>query len=346
MSNYSMLMKLFIIISFTNLLFSAEFKLISKWQHKEEILRYCEQSYLEKDNEVVGLFYKTGCRLLTAKKVIEFAPRGEGPGEVMNSMAIFPYNEDLAIVERPEKIKIFEKKEGTYVWKKTIWLRRAQFAHLVRNGLYYDNKIFFAGFQFHEKKKNTYEIALLKVYDDKGQPLKELIERSLNAMNQQYAMRYFLEPYKENVLFFAENKLAIHVVNAKELEETRVVKLTKPKFYKEMPADFYIFKKYNKPSESYDKDMETWATSYSSISNVALAGHHVVIQVRTCDPKLKKYALLFYDANNNFKLDKTIFTEDFFFGVKDNKYYCYANGNPGLDEETDDCIINIYKIGE
>jgi hypothetical protein len=89
-------------------------------------------------------------------------------------------------------------------------------------------------------------------------------------------------------------------------------------------------------------DVETWATGYSSITEAAVDGNWLVVQVRTCSTKEKKFALLFYNVENNFKLEKTVFTDDFLLDVKDGKYYCFANGDPGRDDDTDQCIINIY----
>ena len=67
--------------------------------------------------------------------------------------------------------------------------------------------------------------------------------------------------------------------------------------------------------------------------------------MRTCEAKLKKFALLFYNAEN-FKLERTIFTNDLLLGAKDGKYYFYANGDPGRDEEAEEFIIHIYSFGD
>jgi hypothetical protein len=81
----------------------------------------------------------------------------------------------------------------------------------------------------------------------------------------------------------------------------------------------------------------------SSITEAAVDGNWLVVQVRTCSAKEKKFALLLYNVENNFKLEKNVFTDDFLLDVKDGKYYCFANGDPGRDDDTDQCIINIYS---
>ena len=36
----------------------------------------------------------------------------------------------------------------------------------------------------------------------------------------------------------------------------------------------------------------------------------------------------------------------YFLASRDGKYYFYANGKPGLDDETGECIINFYSFVE
>ena len=69
----------------------------------------------------------------------------------------------------------------------------------------------------------------------------------------------------------------------------------------------------------------------------------MVLQVRTCSKELKKFAMLFYNVDT-LKLEKTVFTDGFFIGARDGKYYFYHNGNPGRDEGVDECIIDVYAF--
>jgi hypothetical protein len=52
---------------------------------------------------------------------------------------------------------------------------------------------------------------------------------------------------------------------------------------------------------------------------------------------------LFYNTKT-FKLERTILINDRLLGIRDGKYYFYANGDPKYDEEADECIIKIYSF--
>jgi hypothetical protein len=72
-------------------------------------------------------------------------------------------------------------------------------------------------------------------------------------------------------------------------------------------------------------------------------GDYLVVQIRTCRDDMKKFALLFYSAKT-FKLEKTVFLNDFLLGARAGKFYFFANGNPGRDEDTEEIVINVYAF--
>ncbi|MGE5344107.1 MAG: hypothetical protein ACM3SY_21790 [Candidatus Omnitrophota bacterium] len=331
------------IILFSNLIFAVtfDFKCIDQWKH-EEIFGNHFFSIIDKDNEVVGSFYKSPIRIISRNKIIQFAPRGEGPSELLGLEALFEYKGDLAAVERPEKMKIFTKKQGTYVWKETKWIKRGRFAHVVKNGIFFDNKFFLAGVEFLTLK-NDREVYFLRVLDGNGNLLKQLIKN--NSANPRFVLKnYYIKGYKKDRVFFLiENELKVTLISSKTLEIVKEVPLEIPAFYKKMPEDFYTFKKYAQSGNEFHLDLETWSMGYSKITNCCTTDKHLVLQIRTCNDKLKKFALLFYNAET-FKLENTVFIDDFFLGYKDGKYYFFANGDPGRDDNTDDCIINIYAF--
>jgi len=333
-----------------SLMFSAflpgaeEFKRIDHWAHDETFGRDFF-SFIDSDNHVVGGFYMIGCRMITPEKIVKFAPRGEGPGDLITFSAAFPYKDkgDIIIFEMPGRAKIFTKKNGTYAWKETRWFKLGKYAHKIKEGIFFDNKFFLTGEEQIEYKNNKQYVSLLKVYDDNGQPLKQLIRKTFTTPNRFYEMQYHIAGYKTDRVFFLQaNTLNVKIVSTKNLEIIKEVDLEVPGFYKKMPEDFYVFKKYNNPKSNFLMDLETWATGYSSITEAAVDGNWLVVQVRTCSTKEKKFALLFYNIEKSFKLEKTVFTDDFLLDVKDGKYYCFANGDPGRDDDTDQCIINIY----
>jgi hypothetical protein len=113
-------------------------------------------------------------------------------------------------------------------------------------------------------------------------------------------------------------------------------------FYKKMPENYFMMPKPG-DSRSFMGVIEDWKTTYSRITEAAIEDSYLVLQIRTCNKKQKKFAMLFYNVDT-LKLEKTIFTDDFFIGARDGRYYFYANGNPSRDEGTDECIINIYAF--
>jgi hypothetical protein len=317
------------------------FSLVEQWHHDTEIFGHVRHSIVDTDNHIVGDFFKMPDQLISPQSVTAFAPRGQGPGDLMNSMALFPYRGDIAIVEMAGKIKVFRKKEGTYVWKKTVWLKRGRYAHIVRGGIFWANKWFLTGFNFLGMEKKTGRFALLTVYDEAGEHLKNLLKVEYSGPNRLTELDYYIVGVDDRVFFLAENELKVKVIAADALKVIKEAPLKVPEFYKKMPADFYIFKRYDDPSENFSRDIEHWKTSYSRITGVVVDGNNLVLQVRTCRDKLKRFALLFYNIDN-FKLERTVFIDDFLLGAREGKFYCYANGNPGWDEGADQCIINIY----
>jgi len=224
-------------------------------------------------------------------------------------------------------------------------LKRSGYYALIPNCVkYYANKWFVVGTEGLSYNKITGKSVCshIKVYDEQGKMLKRLIKRNYEGVIQYPLMTRFIAKYHNKLFFLTENSLKISIISIDKLNVEKKLKLAIPNFYKKMPKDFYI----NNPKENnFTKNLEKWKTGYSSITNVFVSGKYLILQLRTCNDKMKKFAILFYNAEN-FKLEKTYFTDDYLMGVRENKLYCFMNGNPGLDEDTDDGVINIYKVIE
>jgi len=322
-----------------------DFVLIDQWTHKLVISGRAFFITIDKDNHIVGTFYKIGNRIITPDEIIEFAPRGQRPGELLDILALFPYKNGLALMERPELIKTFRKENGTYKYSESIWLKRDALPHFVQNGIYAKNKWFFSGLNIMKMEKKKFKVSYLKVYDDKGKELKNLIFEEYDKLNQFYRMDYYICSHKEHIFFLAENELKLTIICPNELRILKEVPLTKPPFYKEMPDSFYKLNTAYKSPQDFLKDGENWKTSYSIINKVVIDNNYLVLQLRSCNDNLKKFSLLFYNANT-YQLEKTLFTNDLLLGIKEGKFYFYANGDPGLDEEANQTIINIYELKE
>ncbi len=333
---------LFLILLSIPLLAEKTFKIVDKWDHGEQILGRHWVSMMDKDGDIVGGFYMSGVRFITHQKVMVFAKRGQAPNDLMGYRALFDYKGDLAVVEMEGKIKVFTKTDGIYKWKETIWQKRGKYVQRIKDAVFIDNKFFMAGHNFQNMKKdNSSDYALVTVYDLKGNQIKHLIKGTEKGITREMEKNYHVIGSGEKVYFLAEDEPAVHIISTKTLEVEKKVQLETPGFYKKIPGDFYAFKRYQRMNDLM-KDIEKWISNYSRISFAGIAGNHLVLQVRTCSGDLKTFALLFYNLDT-FKLEHTVFSDDFLLGVRHGKFYCYANGNPSIEDDTDNCIIHIYK---
>lgn len=323
------------------------FKRIDQWR-KNEVVRFHLRSCIDKENQLIANFARVKhIFLMDKQKCIKWGLLGEGPDNVMSMYAIFPYKGDIAVVDMTQRMKVFTKKNGTYVWKETKWLARGKYLDTVFNGAYADNKIFLTGFEGLEyfPDRPIRNASFLKVLNDNGKFLKHLVKRSEDGIQKYIQMSTYVNSYKNDRVFHMfEDELKVTVISAKTLETVKEVKLETPPFYKKLPDDFYILKDTDNFSfAKLELAMENWTTGYSRINTCVVDGNYLILQVRTCSDKLKKFAILFYNAET-FKLENTVFTNDFLLTAKDGKYYCYENGNPSVDENTDDMVINVYAF--
>jgi len=328
-----------------NIFGEDKFKIVDSWNHDHNFLGRIFFSIIDNDSHVIGTFYKIGNRLITKGSVSELAPRGQGPNELINIMALFQYKTDIAFVEGPDRIKIFEKKNDTYIYKRSIWLKRTRLFQTIKNGLYIQSKWFIAGFEHLNINEKKQKISLLKVYDAEGNILKNLMIQEYKKQNRYYMMDQFVLGKAEKVFFLSENELKVNLISAKTLEQITEVSLEIPAYYTPMPKEFYIHNTAYKSPNDFLRDEEHWKSSYSRITKAIIEGDYLVVQIRTCQEKLKIFALLFYSLNT-FNLEKTILIDDLLLGAHESKYYFHANGGPGFEIDADKSIIHIYQFNK
>ncbi|MGD2092723.1 MAG: hypothetical protein PVH61_41535 [Candidatus Aminicenantes bacterium] len=325
-----------------------EFKQIQQWNHgDQELYNILFLPIITNEgNIILRDGRQSGSYIISPTKVVKFAPSGQGPSDLYLPASACNYGEDIAYIGFTKKIKIFTKKGNTYTWKETKSLKSPYYL-IPMDMLFHKGKWFFAGnyVTLDDRKKERMTFFYLSVFSDKGEPLKGLISRNLPYKEDHAQMDYFLELYRNRVFLMIENELKVFEIDPDEIKVLREIKLETPGFYKKMPPDFYILEETPTDGLNFVKTIENWKLSYSSITGMAVDNGYLAVQVRTCSDKLKKYALLFYNADT-FKLEKIFFSNDFFFGASKGKYYFYANGNPGYDEEAEECIINLYSFKE
>lgn len=318
-----------------------DFKKVETWNHGEQILGRIWSSAIDKDGNVIGRFYKCGGRLITPKEIVSFAQYGEGPDDLKDSITIFDYKGDLAILELESNAKVFKRKGNTYVWKDTLWFQRPKFPHLVSDVRYVNGKWFFSGEGNLIYDRILSKCYNLKVYNEERQAIKELLHFQYEGNNANFMKTQHLLDYQNQVFLIPEDRLAVTIISINDLTVKREVQLEVPSWYKKMGPDFYTYKEYRNDPDGLIKDWEYWLANYSRISKTGIDGNHIVLQMRTCNDKLKKFCLLIYNADT-FKLEKQFFSDDYFLGVRNKRYYFYQSGDPGV-EEIDQCVILVYQ---
>jgi hypothetical protein len=326
----------------------VEFKKIQQWNHGDkELYNILFLPIITKEGNIIlrdgG---KRGSYIISPTEVVRFAPLGQGPSDLYMPFSSCNYGDDIAYIGLSKKIKIFTKKGNTYTWKETKSIK-SPYSFIPRDMLFHNGKWFFAGFNVtsDDKKRNRITFFYLSVISDKGEPVKGLISREIPYEEDPAQMHYFLELHRDRVFLMIENELKVYEIGTDEIKVLREIALETPGFYTKMPPDFYTFKKPPTDENKFVRTIENWKLSYSSITNTAVDNGYLAIQVRTCSDKLKKYALLFYNTDS-FKLEKIFYSNDFFFGARKGIYYFYAKGNPGFDEEAEECVINLYSFEE
>jgi len=335
-----------LLLVLTSLLTAVEkFQPIAQWTYEEVINGFIYVSTIDNDGHVIVGFMRSGLRYITPEKMEVMAPFGQGEGDIMNFMAAINYNRDILIIENMSRGKIFTLVNGKYKEKGLWWFKQGTYAFLISDGVFFNDKCFLVGKGNANFDPKIQKLFYIKAYDNQGTPLATLLHKETEIIDQRHLMSYFItvSQEKEKLYYLAENELKVAVICPKELKVINETLLESPPFYKKMPETNYIRKEYYNDHSKLLLDTETWRTNYSNITKVQVQGNHLVVQIRTCSDKLKKFALLFYNLDN-FKLTKIFYIDDYLLGTKDGKYYCYANGNPTLDEDTDTCTINIYSI--
>lgn len=336
---------IFFLFSFLTFQYAQSLKLVQHWKHKQEIYGNIMHSLVDAEGNLFLVVLMQGVFLLNDKECTNsIITHGQGPNEVSNLFAICNYDRNVAIFETKEKIKVFNKNGGKYNLKEVKWIKKDPTGFFMKDALYHDDKFYLAGTEFLKQSPTSADAAFIKIYDLKSKIfLKSLITEQQKMPNRLYEMKPQIMYYNNCVYFLRQNELKLYQISTNTLELTEVIPLAIPGFYKSMPANFYAFRHYKSNSE-YLKDLENWMASYSSITKAVITkSGYLIIQIRTCNQKMKKFALLFYNSKDNFKLSNVLQTDDLLLAAKDDQIYCYQNGDPSIDE-AGEVGIKIYQI--
>lgn len=291
---------------------------------------------------LIGAFARVGVVYFDSKGLKVMATLGQGPEEIDVISFMCLKGKDLAVNGRAGRIKIFSLKDSTIKYKSTTWKQTLMRDFPASAGIFYDGKWFIAGYNNNLKSVNEdYTAYYAKAYDEKGKFLEYLVAKKHSKLMRDYLMSGYLIPNGKTVYFLLENEPVVRVISTENLTVTKSVSLEVPGYYKKMPENFYVFERLDSPNQLI-KVLEKWKTGYSRITRALIEGKHLVIQFRTCDDEMKKFALLIYDKDT-FKLQQTILTDDYLLASRDGRFYFYKNGEPKYDDEADETVIDIYK---
>ncbi len=324
-----------------------EFRLVETWQHDELIPGLLFDALIDPDGFLAAGFQKAGVKIANAEKIMDLGPYGQGPDDLDGWFTLMLYKGDLAVEGMAGKLKVFHKKGGKYTWKQTIWKRFGISYFIVSDGLFSHGKWFFSGTEDVPIGNNNFEIYFIRIYEENGKYIKSILKKIYKKSEAFpiHLLNYHLEQYKSDIFFIAEDEPLVKIISPQTLELKREVKLKMPEFYQAMPKDNYRYKK-NQRNLGDIETMKLWAswkTSYSRICRAAIDNNYLVIQIRTHSKQLKRFSLLFYNADN-FNLEEVVFTNDLLLAVKDGKYYLFKNGEPGYDDEAGDFVIHIHQF--
>jgi hypothetical protein len=337
---------IFFLLSFLHFQHAQSVKLVQQWKHKQEIHGTIMHSIVDCEGNLFLVVFMQGVFLLNDTECTNsFITHGQGPNEVSNLLAIFNYDKNIAIFEMPEKIKVFNKNGKKCNLKEVKWIKRDPFAFFMKDALYHDNKLFLVGTEFVRQSPKSADVAFIKIYDLKSNRfIKNLINENQKMPNRLYELKPQIIYFNGCVYYLKQNELKLFQISVNTLELTKAIPLNTPSFYKSMPANCYVFQ--HNSNNEYLRDLENWMTSYSSITKAVITkSGYLIIQIRTGSQKMKKFALLFYNGNDNFSLSNVIQTDDLLLAGKDDQIYCYQNGDPSIDE-AGEAVIKVYQIGK
>lgn len=337
------LLLLILFVSFSAL--SASFVEPSEiWEYENiEPLGPIDYAFVDHYNRLVMALFRVGGVWADRQQAKVFMTWGQGPNQVIDVRGLCKYHKSIAIFELKNKIKLFSYKNGDYTEDGVIWVRKEVQPIRMRDGFCFNDTFYIAGYLENDKNAVNY---LRILPEDKGRSPVDLVHDHHLERNRYYEIRNRM--FEENgiVYFFRENNLILYCIDNQH--RVKKVTLSWPSFYKPMPKEFYIYKKYAEGGlgdRQFVGDLRSWSTGYSSITGAAVVlERYLLVQVRTCEPGQKRFAFLLYDMFKKYSLDRVFFTNDIMLAERNDVLYCAKDGQPQLDVECDKLTLSIYRL--
>lgn len=325
-------------------MYSLEIKLLKQWRHDCDLGGEISHCLLDHDDNIL-LVHRPGISLVNEKQFVNFAQWGQGPNEIDNVYAMCEYQDGLAVFESLNKLKLFKKSAAGYYGGNRKWIKSNPSSYYLKDAFFVKDRFFLGGLVIKSRQKDKLNGALLKVYNDKsGQSEESLIPVQYPEPSRYSEIRKHFAMDGDHFFFLSQHEMKAYQISLNKIALEKTIELEIPEFYVPMPKSFFIYKKY-KDDNGLWNDIVNWLTSYSAVTRMTvLQGGYLVIQVRTCNTKLQKFALLIYNIRNDFSLDKVIYMNDFLLAGRKDLLYCIHNGDPMEDEEANRLIVDVYKL--
>jgi len=313
---------------------------VDKWRYPEIKLHgYIFDARIDDDDNLILMFFKDGIFVVSKSAAYPISRYGQGPGEITNWRTMYLNQVHLVDVETSGKLLFFKKVGSLYKYDKVEWIKGLNNV-FVKSAEQHNSRWFFTGFCYDNEaalKKGKLAGHFISVFENGNLKVK-LLYREFPQKYYAHLIRTFIREKDDRFYVMIETEPKIYILDPQKLEITKEVKLQMPDNF--IPAKEKTFLR--RPDKPVPLQYEEWELSYSRVENFLVSNDYLIVQIRNPFGQKGKFELLFYNPES-FVLEKSLFINDVLLAEKNGAYYFLENGDPGLDEEAEKLIINVYK---
>ncbi|HPB59817.1 MAG TPA: hypothetical protein PK266_07175 [Candidatus Saccharicenans sp.] len=314
---------------------------VDKWSFPEIKLHgYIFDARIDDDDNLIIMFFKDGIFAVSKSAAYPISRYGEGPGEIRHWKTMCLNQTHLVDVETTGKLLFFKKVGSLYQYDKVEWIKGLNNV-FVESAEQHNGRWFFAGFCYdHEASSKKRKAAghFISVFEN-GELKVKLLYREFPQNYYAHLIRSFIRKKDDRFYVMIETEPKIYELDPEKLKITKEIKLKTPANF--VPAKEGTFLK--RPDKPTPYLYEEWELSYSRVEKFLISKDYLIVQIRNPMEQQGRFELLFYNPGS-FVLEKSLFINDVLLAEKNGFYYFLENGDPGLDEEADKLVINIYKL--
>jgi hypothetical protein len=321
--------------------FEGAFVKREEWRFpKETVSGYIWDAEVDDTGALAIMFFHDGIKIVAPDRVAQLAPVGQGPGDIERWMALAFDGKFLVDVEASGKLKYFEQISSSYVFKKQDWLLMDRDFPAVRGAAFWNGKWYLAGFSNSDPLSTDVKGYFLSLFQGKKRPAKRFLFKNFGgAFRGPSLLSVHVRRAAEKLWIMLESEPLLYIFSCRDDKVENTVQLPVPEFYRPI-KDYWPFVR--DPLSKIKVDYEKWLLSYSRIENIRITDNHLVVQVRTANQALPKFAMIFYKLSD-YSMDGVYLTGDYFLAERKGRYYFFKDGNPGLDEDANSINILVFE---